>query len=55
MENNLPVNVQEYQELAKKALPKMHYDYITGGAEDEFTLMENVAAYARILYCSPRH
>ncbi|KAE8810096.1 peroxisomal (S)-2-hydroxy-acid oxidase GLO4 [Hordeum vulgare] len=49
MENNLPVNVREYQELAKKALPKMHYDYINGGAEDEHTLRDNMAAYGRIL------
>jgi len=49
MEDNLPVNVREYQELAKKALPKMHYDYINGGAEDEYTLRENIAAYGRIL------
>ncbi|KAM0829975.1 hypothetical protein ACQ4PT_066517 [Festuca glaucescens] len=49
MENNLPVNIHEYQELAKKALPKMHYDYINGGAEDEHTLRDNIAAYGRIL------
>uniref|UniRef100_A0A0D9X1I0 FMN hydroxy acid dehydrogenase domain-containing protein n=1 Tax=Leersia perrieri TaxID=77586 RepID=A0A0D9X1I0_9ORYZ len=49
MENNLPVNVREYQELAKKALPKMAYDYINGGAEDEHTLRENIAAYGRII------
>lgn len=51
MEDNLPVNVREYQELAKKALPKMAYDYINGGAEDEHTLRENIAAYTRIMYC----
>uniref|UniRef100_A0A0D3GTI9 FMN hydroxy acid dehydrogenase domain-containing protein n=1 Tax=Oryza barthii TaxID=65489 RepID=A0A0D3GTI9_9ORYZ len=49
MEDNLPVNVREYQELAKKALPKMAYDYINGGAEDEHTLRENIAAYTRII------
>ncbi|KAE8777467.1 hypothetical protein D1007_49777 [Hordeum vulgare] len=32
--------------------PKMHYDYINGGAEDEHTLRDNMAAYGRILYCS---
>ncbi|CAM0906755.1 unnamed protein product [Alopecurus aequalis] len=48
MENNLPVNIREYQVLAKKALPKMHYDYINGGAEDEHTLRDNIAAYGRI-------
>ncbi|CAN6168810.1 unnamed protein product [Urochloa humidicola] len=49
MEHNPPVNVREYQELAKKALPKMHYDYINGGADDEYTLRENIAAYGRIM------
>uniref|UniRef100_A0A0E0LNC1 (S)-2-hydroxy-acid oxidase n=1 Tax=Oryza punctata TaxID=4537 RepID=A0A0E0LNC1_ORYPU len=49
MEDNLPVNVREYQELAKKVLPKMAYDYINGGAEDEHTLRENIAAYTRII------
>ncbi|KAK3127699.1 hypothetical protein QOZ80_7AG0577200 [Eleusine coracana subsp. coracana] len=27
----------------------MHYDYINGGAEDEYTLRENIEAYGRIL------
>ncbi|XP_040381913.1 peroxisomal (S)-2-hydroxy-acid oxidase GLO4 [Oryza brachyantha] len=49
MEENLPVNLCEYQELAKKALPKMFYDFINGGAEDEQTLKENIAAYGRIV------
>ncbi|CAL5071776.1 unnamed protein product [Urochloa decumbens] len=49
MEHNLPANVREYQELAKKALPKMHYDNINGGAEDDYTLRENIAAYGRIM------
>ncbi|KAI3835910.1 hypothetical protein MKW92_025546 [Papaver armeniacum] len=42
------VNVCEFQELAKKVLPKMHYDFFTGGAEDEHTLRENVEAFRRI-------
>ncbi|XP_026391213.1 peroxisomal (S)-2-hydroxy-acid oxidase GLO4-like isoform X3 [Papaver somniferum] len=42
------VNVCEFQELAKKVLPKMHYDFFTGGAEDEHTLRENVEAFCRI-------
>ncbi|KAM2859786.1 hypothetical protein COP2_025161 [Malus domestica] len=43
-----PVNVNEYQELARQALPKMYYDYYTGGAEDQHTLKENVEAFRRI-------
>ncbi|KAM3380036.1 peroxisomal (S)-2-hydroxyacid oxidase GLO4 [Capsicum galapagoense] len=44
-----PVNVNEFQELARQALPKMYYDYYTGGAEDQHTLKENVEAFYRII------
>ncbi|MCD7462658.1 hypothetical protein HAX54_049057 [Datura stramonium] len=44
-----PVNVNEFQELARKALPKMYYDYYTGGAEDQYTLKENIEAFHRII------
>lgn len=44
-----PVNVNEFQELAKQALPKMYYDYFSGGAEDQFTLNENMEAFKRIM------
>ncbi|XP_043693785.1 peroxisomal (S)-2-hydroxy-acid oxidase GLO4-like isoform X1 [Telopea speciosissima] len=43
-----PVNVNEFQELARKALPMMYYDFYTSGAEDEYTLKENLEAYRRI-------
>ncbi|KAK9060536.1 hypothetical protein SSX86_021240 [Deinandra increscens subsp. villosa] len=43
-----PVNVKEYQELAKQALPKMYYDYFAGGSEDQHTLRENTEAFQRI-------
>ncbi|XP_016490101.1 peroxisomal (S)-2-hydroxyacid oxidase GLO4 [Nicotiana tabacum] len=42
------VNVNEFQELAKKALPKMYYDFFAGGAEDQYTLNENIEAFRRI-------
>ncbi|KAJ0745000.1 putative (S)-2-hydroxy-acid oxidase [Helianthus annuus] len=42
------VNVKEYQELAKQALPKMYYDFFAGGSEDQHTLKENVEAFKRI-------
>ncbi|KAJ0531270.1 putative (S)-2-hydroxy-acid oxidase [Helianthus annuus] len=42
------VNVKEYQELAKQALPKMYYDFFAGGSEDQHTLKENVEAFQRI-------
>ncbi|KAL5732140.1 (S)-2-hydroxy-acid oxidase [Ranunculus cassubicifolius] len=44
-----PVNISEFQEMAKEALPKMFYDFYTGGAEDQYTLRENVEAFRRIM------
>lgn len=43
-----PVNVNEFQELARQALPKIYYDYYSGGAEDEYTLKQNVEAFQGI-------
>ncbi|KAK4427419.1 Peroxisomal (S)-2-hydroxy-acid oxidase GLO4 [Sesamum alatum] len=48
-----PVNVSEFQELARLALPKMFYDFYAGGAEDQHTLEENVKAFQRI-FIRPR-
>ncbi|TXG65536.1 hypothetical protein EZV62_006811 [Acer yangbiense] len=45
-----PVNVSEFQELARLALPKMYYDFYSGGAEDQHTLRENVEAFRRITF-----
>ncbi|XP_056158934.1 peroxisomal (S)-2-hydroxyacid oxidase GLO3-like isoform X3 [Syzygium oleosum] len=45
-----PVNVNEYQELARQALPKMYYDFYAGGAEDQYTLQENTEAFRRITF-----
>lgn len=44
-----PVNVKEFQELARQALPKMYYDFFSGGAEDQHTLRENIDAFSRIM------
>ncbi|KAL3825085.1 hypothetical protein ACJIZ3_021114 [Penstemon smallii] len=44
-----PVNVKEFQELARLVLPKMYYDYYEGGAEDQHTLEENEKAFHRII------
>lgn len=46
-----PVNVNEFQELARRSLPKMYYDFYAGGAEDEHTLRENIKAFSRISIC----
>jgi isopentenyl diphosphate isomerase/L-lactate dehydrogenase-like FMN-dependent dehydrogenase len=43
-----PVNLFEYEPLAKARLEPMAYDYYAGGAEDELTLRENRAAFTRI-------
>eukprot|EP00249_Psilotum_nudum_P018320 c26747_g1_i1 orf=584-1738(+) len=42
------VNVNEYEVLAKKKLPKMAFDFYAGGAEDEWTLKQNKAAFKSI-------
>ncbi|CAF1704429.1 unnamed protein product [Brassica oleracea] len=44
------VNVNEFQELARQALPKMYYDFYSGGAEDQHTLKENMEAFSRIMF-----
>ncbi|PQM43009.1 peroxisomal (S)-2-hydroxy-acid oxidase GLO4-like [Prunus yedoensis var. nudiflora] len=44
-----PVNVNEFRELARQVLPKMYYDFYTGGAEDQHTLKQNVDASRRIM------
>ena len=43
-----PVSVHEIQEIAKRNLNHATYNYITGGAEDEWTLRANVEAYRRV-------
>ena len=48
-----PVNVADYQALARRALPAATYDYITSGSTDEVTLRDNVAAFQRIRLLPP--
>ncbi|XP_028122895.1 peroxisomal (S)-2-hydroxy-acid oxidase GLO4-like isoform X3 [Camellia sinensis] len=45
-----PVNVNEFQELARRAVPKMYFDFYNGGAEDQHTLRENMEAFRRITF-----
>lgn len=40
--------VAEVQEMARRVLPQMVYDYYRGGADDELTLEDNCAAFRRI-------
>ena len=42
-----PVNIHEIQKVAERNLSLATYDYITGGAEDEYTLLGNLEAYRR--------
>ena len=42
-----PVNVADYERLAADRLPEGPLGYYAGGAGDERTLRDNVAAYAR--------
>jgi isopentenyl diphosphate isomerase/L-lactate dehydrogenase-like FMN-dependent dehydrogenase len=43
-----PVNIHEFEEIAKRKLHKLAYDFIAGGVEDELTLRANRAAYERV-------
>ncbi|XP_069464382.1 2-Hydroxyacid oxidase 1 isoform X2 [Ambystoma mexicanum] len=42
-----PISVDDFEECAKKALAKAVYDYYRSGAEDQQSLRDNVAAFAR--------
>ena len=44
-----PVNVSEYEALARDSLPQPEFDFLSGGACDELTLRRNVAAFQQIL------
>jgi isopentenyl diphosphate isomerase/L-lactate dehydrogenase-like FMN-dependent dehydrogenase len=48
-----PINVHEFEEVAKRKLHKMAYDFIAGGVEEEYTLRANREAYGRV-YLLPR-
>jgi len=50
---NGPVNVHEFEAVAKSKMNKLAYDFIAGGVEDELTLEANRAAYKRV-FLSPR-
>lgn len=48
-----PCNLDDYQKLAKKRIPKALYEYLSSGTEDEQTLAENKAAF-KLWYLRPR-
>lgn len=43
-----PINLFDFEAIARAKLPKMTYDYYASGANDEITLREDRAAYERI-------
>lgn len=48
-----PQNINDYQVLAKRKLPKALYEYLASGTDDEQTLSENKAAF-KLWYLRPR-
>ncbi|HEY9718087.1 MAG TPA: alpha-hydroxy acid oxidase [Trichormus sp.] len=45
---NAPINVAEYEEVARRTLPKLAYDYFSSGAADELTVGRNISAFREI-------
>lgn len=43
------VNIADLRELARRRLPRMVFDYLDGGAEDEHTLRENVRIFRDVV------
>lgn len=41
------VNIDDLRDMARRRLPRVVFDYLDGGAEDEVTLNENRQAFAR--------
>ena len=44
-----PINVTDYERLAEERCEPGYWGYVVGGAGDELTLRENVAAFRRVL------
>lgn len=44
----IPINISDFEILAKEKLDKNAYDYYSSGADDEITLKENCEAFKRI-------
>lgn len=47
---NKPVNTADYRALARKRLPRMVFDYLEGGAEDEFGLRHNRDVFEKVKF-----
>jgi L-lactate dehydrogenase (cytochrome) len=44
------INIADLRQLAQRRLPKVVFDYLDGGADDEFTLRENCRAFDDIIF-----
>jgi L-lactate dehydrogenase (cytochrome) len=44
------VNIEDLRRAAKRRLPRVVFDYIDGGAEDEWTLRENSLAFEAVTF-----
>jgi L-lactate dehydrogenase (cytochrome) len=47
------INISEMRRLARRRLPRMVFDYLDGGAEDELTLRANAIAFSEV-FLRPR-
>ena len=48
------INIEDLRQLAKRRLPKIIFDFVEGGAEDEIGLQHNQDAFARYKF-KPRY
>jgi isopentenyl diphosphate isomerase/L-lactate dehydrogenase-like FMN-dependent dehydrogenase len=48
------VNIEDLRRLAQRRLPRVVFDYLDGGAEDELTLRDNRRAFDAVTF-RPRH
>ena len=48
------VNIRDLRSLAQRRLPKVVFDYLDGGAEEEVTLRANVHVFSEVTF-RPRH
>src|SRR5262249_39446051 len=44
------LNIEDLRELARRRVPKIVFNYIDGGAEDEWTLRENRRAFESVTF-----
>lgn len=45
-------SIEDLRLLARKRLPRAVFDFFEGGAEDELTLRDNRAAFARVRFAA---